>query len=88
MTPQSINRTFVVEQLEEVSCSEERMMVVGLDNVRVHKSKAVQEQRQVWELRRLRAALANSSFRFARNIISHDWSALPSRRTRDSPYCV
>lgn len=52
-TPQSIDSAFVVEQLEEVSCSVERMTVVVLDNARVHKSKAVQERRHVWEERGL-----------------------------------
>lgn len=48
-TQQSIDSAFVVEQLEKVSSSLERMTVVVLDNARVHKSKAVQERRRVWE---------------------------------------
>lgn len=52
-TQQSIDSAFVVEQLEKVSSSLERMTVVVLDNARVHKSKAVQEQRRVWEERGL-----------------------------------
>ncbi len=52
-TPQSIDSAFVMEQLEEMSSSLERMTVLVLDNARVHKSKAVQERRGVWEDRGL-----------------------------------
>jgi transposase len=48
-TPQSIDSAFVVEQLEKVSSSLERMTVVVLDNANVHKSKVVQERRRAWE---------------------------------------
>jgi transposase len=52
-TAQCIDSAFVMEQLEELSCSLQRMTVVVLDNARVHKSKAVQERRGVWEERGL-----------------------------------
>jgi hypothetical protein len=52
-TQHSIDSAFVVEQLEKVSCSVEHMTVVVLDNARIHKSKAVQERRRVWEERGL-----------------------------------
>lgn len=52
-TLHSIDSAFVVEQLEKMSCSLERMPVVVLDNARVHKSKVVQERRHVWEERGL-----------------------------------
>jgi transposase len=56
-TPHTIDSAFVVEQLEQLSFSVQfslqRMTVVVLDNARVHKSKAVQERRAVWEERGL-----------------------------------
>jgi transposase len=48
-----IDSAFVVEQLEQLSFSLQRMTVVVLDNARVHKSQAVQEQRAIWEERGL-----------------------------------
>jgi hypothetical protein len=52
-----IDSAFVVEQLEQLSLSIQfslqRMTVVVLDNAPVHKSKAVQERRAVWEERGL-----------------------------------
>ena len=52
-TQACIDSTFIVEQLEQLSFGLQRMRVVVLDNARVHKSKAVQERRRVWEERGL-----------------------------------
>jgi transposase len=48
-TKACIDSAFVVEQLEQLAFSLGRMTVVVLDNARVHKSKAIQERRRVWE---------------------------------------
>lgn len=52
-TTACIDSAFIVEQLESLSFALPRMTVVVLDNAPVHKSKAVQERRRVWEERGL-----------------------------------
>ena len=49
----SIDSRFIVEQLDRLSLSLERMTVVVLDNARVHKSQEVQERLEFWEERGL-----------------------------------
>jgi hypothetical protein len=52
-TTECVNSTFIVEQLERMSFSVQRLTVVVLDNARVHTSKQVQERRRFWEERGL-----------------------------------
>ena len=52
-TRQRVTSQFIVEQLERLSFSIERMTVVVLDNARVHTSQRVQERRPFWQQRGL-----------------------------------
>jgi hypothetical protein len=52
-TTKRLTSAFVVEQLERLSFSLERITVVVLDNAPVHTSKLVQERRVFWQERGL-----------------------------------
>lgn len=52
-TRKRITGAFILEQLEKLSFSIQRMTVVVLDNARVHTSKQVQERRPFWQQRGL-----------------------------------
>jgi transposase len=52
-TLSTVGSAFVIEQLETFSFKLERMTVVVLDNARVHRAKALQFRREVWESRGL-----------------------------------
>jgi transposase len=52
-TRKRITSEFIIEQLEELSFSIQKMTVVVLDNARVHTSKLLQERRPFWQARGL-----------------------------------
>jgi transposase len=52
-TKESVNSSFIVEQLERFSFSIARTTVIVLDNARLHKSRQVQERRGYWQERGL-----------------------------------
>lgn len=52
-TRQPITSQFIIEQLERLSFSIQKMTVVVLDNARVHTSQQVQERRPYWQRRGL-----------------------------------
>jgi transposase len=52
-TTERLTSAFVIEQLERLSFSPERMTVVVLDNAPVHTSRQVQERRMFWQERGL-----------------------------------
>lgn len=53
MTRKRITSEFIIEQLERLSFSIEKMTVVALDNARVHTSEQTQERRPFWQERGL-----------------------------------
>jgi transposase len=52
-TQKSIDAHFIVEQLEELSLSLQKVTVVVLDNAPVHVAKPVQERKKFWQARGL-----------------------------------
>ena len=52
-TRQKITSAFIIEQMERLSFSIERITVVVLDNARVHTSKQIKERREYWQQRGL-----------------------------------
>jgi transposase len=52
-TSETVNSTFIVDQLERFSFAIKRVTVVVLDNARVHTAKLVQERRDCWQERGL-----------------------------------
>jgi transposase len=52
-TRQRVTSEFIIEQLEKLSFSIEKMTVLVLDNARVHTSRQVQERRPFWQERGL-----------------------------------
>jgi len=52
-TRQRITSAFIIEQMERLSFSIQKITVVVLDNARVHTSKQIRERREFWQQRGL-----------------------------------
>jgi len=84
-TTQTIDSAFIVEQLERLSFSLERITVVVLDNAPAHAAKRVQECREFWQQRGL-FVFYLSSYSPHLNIAETLWRELKYRWLKPQDY--